>query len=68
MTDDTRISPEDAKRLIDAGDALVLDVVASGVWASLDDALPGALRIPPEEIGDRFGELPREKAVVAYCT
>ena len=68
MTDDPRISPADAERLLDAGDAIVLDVVAAGVWAGLDDALPGAIRIPPEEIGERFDELPRGKAIVAYCT
>jgi rhodanese-related sulfurtransferase len=68
MAEEIRISPPDAMRLVDAGEAIVLDVVASGVWESLDEAVPGAVRIPPEEIGQRFGELPREKAIVAYCT
>lgn len=68
MADDLRISPADAKRLVDAGEAIVLDVVAPGVWDGLDDALPGAVRIPPEEIGRHVGELPRERAIVAYCT
>jgi rhodanese-related sulfurtransferase len=31
-------------------------------------ALPGAVRIPPDQVDERYGELPREKAVVAYCT
>ena len=51
-----------------AGEAIVLDVVASEVWKQLDVAVPGALRIAPEDVEDRLGELPREKAVVAYCT
>ena len=68
MADDLRIDPGEAKRMLDAREAIVLDVVASGVWEALEEAVPGAVRIPPEEIGQRFGELPRGKAIVAYCT
>jgi rhodanese-related sulfurtransferase len=68
MAEELRISPADAKRMLDAGEAIVLDVVASGVWERLDEAVPGAVRIPPEQVGERFRELPRDRAVVAYCT
>ena len=68
MAEELRIGARDAKRLVDAGEAIVLDVVASGVWESLDEAVPGAVRIPPEQVGARFGELPRDRAIVAYCT
>jgi rhodanese-related sulfurtransferase len=68
MADTLRIDAREAKRLVDAGEALVLDVVAPGVWEELDVAVPGALRIAPPEIEGRFAELPRERAVVAYCT
>ena len=68
MAESLRIEPGVARRMVDAGEAIVLDVVASGVWDELDAAVPGALRIAPEEIGRRWRELPPEKAVVAYCT
>ena len=68
MAEELRIGPGEAKRMVDAGEAIVLDVVASGVWEALEEAVPGAVRIPPEQVGARFGELPREKAIVAYCT
>ena len=68
MTEELRISAADARRLVDAGEAIMLDVVASGVWEALDEAVPGAVRIPPEQIGQRFGELPRDRAIIAYCT
>ena len=68
MADDLRIDPGEAKRMLDAREAIVLDVVASGVWDELDVAVPGALRIAPEEIDRRWRELPRERAVIAYCT
>ena len=68
MTEELRIEPGEARRLVDAGEAIVLDVVASGVWEELEVAVPGAVRIAPEEIDRRWRELPREEAVVAYCT
>ena len=68
MADELRVAPAEAKPLVDAGEAIVLDVVASGVWEELEVAVPGALRIAPEDVAARYVELPREKAVVAYCT
>jgi rhodanese-related sulfurtransferase len=63
-----RIEAPDAKAMVDAGEAIVLDVVASHVWPAMARTLPGSIRIPPEEIGKRFGELPRDKTIIAYCT
>jgi hypothetical protein len=54
--------------MADEGQALILDVVASHVWPSMSRTIAGLIRIAPEEIGDRFGELPRGKAIIAYCT
>ena len=63
-----RIEVGEAKALADVGDAVILDVVASHVWPSMTRTIPGSIRLPPEEIGKRFGELPRDKTIVAYCT
>lgn len=54
--------------MVDSGEALILDVVASHVWPSMTRTIDGSIRIPPEEIETRFDELPRDKAVIAYCT
>ncbi len=58
----------DAKAMIDAGEAVILDVIASHVWPSMTRIIPGSMRIPPEEVEERFAELPRDKAIIAYCT
>lgn len=63
-----KITVADAKPLVDFGDALVLDVVASHIWPSMTRTIHGALRISPEEIATRFVELPRDKTIIAYCT
>jgi len=63
-----RIEPADAKARVDAGEAIVLDVVAPHVWPQMHRAIAGAIRIDPSEIGERYQELPRERQIIAYCT
>ncbi|TMF53366.1 MAG: rhodanese-like domain-containing protein [Chloroflexi bacterium] len=76
-----RIDAARAKSLIDAGEAVVLDVTSSLVWPVVGHTIPGAKRIAPEaiirgiklarpapELLAQFGELPKDKEIVAYCT
>lgn len=63
-----RIDAAEAKALADTGEAIILDVVASHVWPAMARTIQGSIRIPPEEIEDRLGELPRDKTIIAYCT
>ena len=63
-----RIDVHEAKAMVDAGEAVILDVVATHVWPSMARTIEGSIRIPPDAIQNRFGELPRDKAVIAYCT
>jgi rhodanese-related sulfurtransferase len=63
-----RIEAAEAKALVDSGQAVILDVVASHVWPSMARRIAGSIRIPPEEIQARYAELPRDKIVIAYCT
>ena len=68
MAEPLRIDPADAKARVDAGEAIILDVVSPMAWEQLDRAVQGAVRIAPDELGDRWGELPRERAIIPYCT
>jgi rhodanese-related sulfurtransferase len=63
-----RMEVEAAKALVDSGQAVILDVVATHVWPSMARRIAGSIRIPPEEIQARQGELPRDKIILAYCT
>ena len=63
-----RIDAAEAKALADNGKAIILDVVASHVWPAMARTIQDSIRIPPEEIKDRFGELPRDKTIITYCT
>jgi membrane protein DedA with SNARE-associated domain len=64
-----RITPDELKRRLDAGD----DVVVVDLRGSLDfeidpRTLPGALRFTAEELAERHQEIPRDRDVVLYCT
>ncbi|HSL47038.1 MAG TPA: rhodanese-like domain-containing protein [Anaerolineales bacterium] len=63
-----RIEVEAAKTMLDSGEGVILDVIASHIWPSMARTIPGAIRIPPEEIEQRFHELPRDKTIITYCT
>lgn len=65
---DLRISPEDAFALAKSGEAVILDVVSSTSYATMHEAIAGAIRIPPEELADRVDELPKSKTIITYCT
>jgi rhodanese-related sulfurtransferase len=68
MSEPLRISPAEAKQRIEAGQALVLDVVAPAAWDQIDVAIPNALRIPPDELDSHLDELPSDRDLIAYCT
>lgn len=64
-----RITPEELKAELDAG----ADVVIVDLRHRMDDEsepriLPGAMRLPAEELEERGKELPRNKRLVLYCS
>jgi rhodanese-related sulfurtransferase len=61
-----RIEAQEAKRLVDKGEAVLVDVRSKAAW-DLGHA-QGALHIPLQEVGARLSELPRNKVIIAYCT
>lgn len=63
-----RMEVAEAKAIVDAGEAVILDVVASHIWPSMTRTVEGSIRIPPEEIPKRLDELPRDKTIITYCT
>ncbi|TAK27884.1 MAG: rhodanese-like domain-containing protein [Chloroflexota bacterium] len=68
QNEELRIDPAEAKARLDAGQAIILDVVAPHVWQQMHKAIAGAVRIDPHEIDRHYHELPRDKEIIAYCT
>ncbi|MDO8688720.1 MAG: rhodanese-like domain-containing protein [Dehalococcoidia bacterium] len=67
-SEEVRIDLAEAKARIDAGQAIVLDVVSSHAWEQMHRSIAGATRIDPAEIEQRYGQLPLDRQIIAYCT
>ncbi len=69
MSDDLRISVDDLRRRMNAGEQFVfIDTRNPQAWAESDVKLPGALRIPVGEVEKHLAEIPRGRPIITYCT
>lgn len=65
----TRITVDEAKERLDRGEPLVfIDSRNAEAWAKASVKLPGALRIPADEVDKHLDEIARDHAIVTYCT
>jgi len=54
---------------MDAGeDFTVIDVRNPKAWAQSDVIIPEAIRVPLENLEENLQRIPKNRAVVAYCT
>jgi hypothetical protein len=63
------VTPRHLRQMLDRGEPVtVLDVRSRQSYDETPASIPGSLRIAPQEIPERFGEIPRDRLTVAYCT
>lgn len=69
MTDISRMTVGDVQRRLERGERVVfLDSRNPQAWGSAATKLPGAIRVPADEVDAHLDEIPRDGTVVAYCT
>ncbi len=69
MSDDLRISADELKRRMEAGeDFTIFDVRNPHAWAEARDKAAGAIRVSMDDADEVLPRLPRAKPIVAYCT
>ena len=61
-----RISVADAKKAIDAGKAILVDVRSAMSYQQ--EHAKGAISRPTHEIATRMSELPKDRQIITYCT
>lgn len=65
----TRVTVDEVKERIDRGEPLVfIDTRNPQAWGEAETRLPGALRVPADEVERHLKEIPRDRAVITYCT
>ena len=64
-----RVTPEELKRKLDAGeDVVIVDLRHSLDFQGEPHTIPGAMRLPVEELEQRHQEIPNNRDIVLYCT
>lgn len=61
-----RISVADAKKAFDSGNAVFVDTRAAASYEAKH--IKGALNITAEQFQTRYGEVPRDKQIITYCS
>ena len=59
-----RITPADAKELLDSGKAVLYDVRSAGEYRAQHAV--GAVSFPASDLAARYGELPTDKSLIFY--
>jgi len=68
-----RVMAEEVMRWMDRGQAVVfVDTRNPQAWSQSNEKLPGAIRVPADEVERRMSEIPKsvqgERWIVTYCT
>ena len=65
----TRVTADEVKERMDRGEAFTfIDTRNPKAWAEADTKLPGAIRLPADEIEQHLDQIPRDRTVITYCT
>ena len=65
----TRVTVDEVKERMDRGEQFAfLDTRNPQAWGEAETKLPGAIRVPANEVEQHLGEIPHDRAVITYCT
>ena len=65
----TRVTVDEVKERMDRGEQFTfVDTRNPQAWGEAETKLPGAVRVPAGELGQHLDEIPRDRAVITYCT
>lgn len=64
-----RVTAEEVKARLDRGEKITfIDARSSESWQKADAQIPGSVRVPPNEAADKLKGIPKDRAVLTYCT
>lgn len=69
MAASTKLTVDEVKQRMDRGDALVfVDARNPQAWGDARTTLPGAVRVPADQVAEHLDAIPRDRTVITYCT
>ena len=65
----TRITVDEVKQRMDRGEEFAfIDSRNDQAWANAGEKLPNAIRVPANELEQHLDQIPKDRAVIVYCT
>ena len=65
----TRVTVDEVRERMDRGEPFTfVDTRNPQAWGEAETKLPGAIRVPAGEVEQHLDEIPRDRAVITYCT
>jgi rhodanese-related sulfurtransferase len=65
----TLIGADEMNSRLDRGEPLyILDTRSQDAWSKADTKLPGAIRVPPDQVEKHLADIPRDRTIITYCT
>jgi rhodanese-related sulfurtransferase len=65
----TRVTVDEVKERMDRGEPLVfVDTRNPQAWSEAETKLPGAIRVPADEVEQHLKEIPHDRTIITYCT
>lgn len=65
----TRVTVDEVKERMDRGEQFTfVDTRNPKAWAEAGTKLPGAIRVPVDEVDQHVSKIPRDRTVITYCT
>lgn len=65
----TRVTVDEIGERLNRGERFAfVDTRNPQAWGESDEKLPGAIRVPADEVAQHLDEIPRDRTVITYCT
>lgn len=65
----TRVTVDEVRERMERGEPFAfVDTRSAKAWGESDVKLPGAVRVPADEVEQHVSEVPHDRVVVTYCT
>ncbi len=65
----TRVTVDEIDARMNRGEQFAfLDTRNPKAWGEASTKLPGAIRVPADEVEQHLNEIPRDRTVITYCT
>ena len=64
-----RIDVGDLEERLNRGeDIFFVDTRNPTAWGEAETKLPGAIRVPADQVPEHLADIPRDRTIVTYCT